>query len=60
MADQIRKGTHRIKNPDGFEDGVWVTDGAIGLEIKESQYQDEKIKPDLETLPWGPPNAGSN
>lgn len=51
-------GTHRIKNPDGIEDGVWVTDGTVGFEIPESLYFEEGYEPPLKTLPWGTSTPG--
>lgn len=47
------RGTHRIKNPDPIEDGVWITDGKNGLEISESRYRDNEYEPPFEQLPWG-------
>lgn len=46
-------GTHRIKNPEGIEDGVWITDGGVGFEVPESRYLANGYEPPIETLPWG-------
>ena len=46
-------GTHRVKNADGIEDGVWVADDSMGFEISESQYVTNGYQPPVETLPWG-------
>jgi hypothetical protein len=48
-------GTHRIKNLEPKEDGVWVTDGTTGQEITEDAYLSNGYKPKLESLPWGAP-----
>jgi hypothetical protein len=50
---KIVQGTHRIKNPEPIEDGVWVTDGTIGFEVSESEYVHKQRTPKLESLPWG-------
>ena len=47
------KGTHRIKNPERIEDGVWVTDGTMGFEMPESRYRAAGYEPPVEMLPWG-------
>jgi len=48
-------GTHRIKNGDGIEDGVWIVDGKNGFEIPESRYRANNYQPPVEDLPWGAP-----
>ena len=55
----LPRGTHRIENPSPIENGVWVTDGAQGFEIAESEYLDNGYAPPLETLPWGQSAPGS-
>jgi hypothetical protein len=47
------KGLHRIENPEGIANGVWVTDGTSGFQIKETRYRDENCLPPIESLPWG-------
>jgi hypothetical protein len=47
------RGTHRVRNPNPIEDGVWVTDNGMGFEITESQYRANGHQPAVETLPWG-------
>jgi hypothetical protein len=44
-------GAHRIKHDDG-EDGVWVTDGKIAIEITESRYLKNGYMPAIDSLPW--------
>jgi hypothetical protein len=44
-------GTHRIKHDDG-EDGVWVTDGKIAIEITENRCLENGYMPAIDTLPW--------
>ena len=53
MAKKRVHGTHRVENSPPLEDGVWITDGTIGQEIKESDYVAKDYPPALETLPWG-------
>lgn len=51
-------GTHRVKNPDGIEDGVWVADAGMGFEVSETRYRERGYAPPLETLPWGTSTPG--
>jgi hypothetical protein len=44
-------GTHRIKHDDG-EDGVWVIDGKIAIELTESRCLKGGYMPAIDTLPW--------
>jgi hypothetical protein len=44
-------GTHRIKHENG-ENGVWVTDGKIAIEITESRYLKNRYPPAIDALPW--------
>ena len=44
-------GAHRIKHDDG-EDGVWVTDGKIAIEITESRDLQNGYMPAIDMLPW--------
>jgi len=46
------RGTHRVNNGGGIEDGVWVTDGTMGFEIPESEYVTNGYSPPLESLAW--------
>ena len=46
-------GTHRIKNPEGVEDGVWVTAAGMGFQVSETRYLAEGYAPPITTLPWG-------
>jgi len=52
------KGMHRIENPEGIANGVWVTDGTSGFQIKETRYQEESCLPPIESLPWCRPIGG--
>ncbi|MEQ8334501.1 hypothetical protein [Nisaea sp.] len=45
-------GQYRIKNPDGMEDDVQVTDGGIDMPIPESLYRNRGYQPNCDTLPW--------
>jgi hypothetical protein len=54
------RGTHRIKNPEGIEDGVWVTDAGIGFEMPETRYLSERYAPPIATLPWGRSSPGGS
>jgi hypothetical protein len=53
------KGTHRIKNVEPLENGVWVTDDTIGCEIPESRYGAKNYLPPIEALPWGQSRPGA-
>jgi hypothetical protein len=46
-------GTHRIKNPEGIEDGVRVTAAGMGFQVSETRYLAEGYAPPITTLPWG-------
>ena len=50
----LRRGVHRIKNPDGMEDDVEVQDinGGTSMPLPESLYQERGYMPPLESLPW--------
>lgn len=50
-------GTHRIKNSDGEENGVWITDGSNSVELRESRYRARGYKPAVEDLPWEHPSG---
>lgn len=50
-------GRHRMKHPEGLEDGVWVTAGT-SFQVPESAYLEQGYEPALETLPWGPSTPG--
>jgi hypothetical protein len=56
----VIRGLHRIKNPDGIGDGVWVTDGTSGFQITETRYQDENYLPSIAGLPWAKPIPGGD
>ena len=49
-------GTHRIRNSDGEENGVWITDGSNSVELRESRYRARGYKPAVEDLPWDYPS----
>jgi hypothetical protein len=51
-------GTHRIRN-ENTEDGVWVTDGKIALEIPEWRYISRGYTPPIDELPWDKPTEKS-
>jgi hypothetical protein len=51
LAVQIQ-GIRRLKHePDN---GVWITDGVLGVEISELQYRQKGYSPPVEALPWSP------
>lgn len=52
IASMPTIGTHRVRHTD-LEDGVWITGGAGGFEIRESQYVSIGYWPALDSLPWG-------
>lgn len=45
-------GVHRIKHPEGIEDGVWVKAGT-SFEIPESRYPENAYQPPIDDLPRG-------
>jgi hypothetical protein len=45
-------GVHRIKKPEGIEDGVWVKAGT-SFEVSESHYLEGAYQPSIGDLPWG-------
>lgn len=49
MAPQ---GIHRVKNPAGIEDGVWVVDAGMSFEVSETAYVEHGYSPPIETLAW--------
>ena len=46
------QGIRRLKREP--ENGVWITDGVVGVEISESQYRQKEDSPPVESLPWSP------
>jgi hypothetical protein len=48
------QGIHRIENPEGIEDAVWVIDAGMSFEVYETAYIEKGYGPSIETLPWEP------
>jgi hypothetical protein len=46
------RGARRIEHIPPAENGVWVTDGTLGFEIRESIYCERGYDPPLESLSW--------
>jgi hypothetical protein len=53
------RGVHRVKDPEEFEDGVWVLDAGTGFEVTETVYRAQRWAPPLEKLPWAPSEDGN-
>jgi hypothetical protein len=51
------RGTHRIKNAEDIEDGIWVIDAGMGFEVSETKYVAHGYAPPIETLPWDQPGS---
>lgn len=51
------KGVYRIRHPLAAENGVWVSDGVISIEITETMYRARGYSPTLELLPWRTQNG---
>jgi len=49
VAMQLQ-GIRRLKREP--ENGVWITDGVLGVEISETQYTEKGYSPPVESLPW--------